>query len=431
MLTRAVLTRAVLAGAVLAASGVGMMTPAWAKKPQPAPAPRSAPSTSSVLVNNYVRIGVVTSRTGRLALPSRPMAQALELTAQRIDDSGGIALNDRKVMVELVFVDDRSTVEKAREQAAALARDPDIMAVIAPYSSDMVLEVRDEAEKVGLPVLNAVGAAPTLHRVRDEQWMFGIGSAANGYFAPVLEAAARRMAAGHAMRVGVAYQDDLFGRAIGAWTESELQRTGIPASFVQVLSRSADLSSLFEVVQREHPNVLIFSANDAEMTRNFVTGLAEKRINIDMLAVSGCRAAGLEKLGTPAEYVVCPVQWDGLADYADPYWGHSTQFMSSFEVAFGAEPTYQAAQAAASLVVIAKALERAGKLDRTALRRALAETDMETLFGSVRFGPDGRNSAVKPLLEQVRGGGYMTVLPQEQAWVPLVGQMPVWKDRLP
>lgn len=404
----------------------------WAKQPaSSAPAAKAPPVLTPPPASSYVRIGVITSRTGRFASPSKPMFQALGLTAQRIDDSGGVRLRDRKVGVELVFVDDHSTVEAAKQQAAALAKDPEVMAIIAPYSSDMVLAVRDEAEKVGIPVLNAVGAAPTLHRVREEPWMFGIGSAANGYFAPVLEAAARRVAAGKNIRVAVAYQDDLFGRSIGEWTEQELKRTGIPLSFTQVLSRSADLPLLFAALEREQPNLLIFSANDAEMTRGFVSGLAEKQINLDMLGVSGCRAAGLEKLGTPAEYVLCPVQWDGLANYQDPYWENATQFLSAFEVAFGAEPTYQAAQAAASLVVITKALESAGTLDRALLRRALAETDLNTLFGPVRFGPDGRNSAVRPLLEQVRGGRYMTVLPPERAWVPLVARMPVWKDRLP
>lgn len=426
---RGVLSVLAIAGVLVGGAGTG-----WAKKPA-SPAPKPPPVAAPAIVvppsSPYVRIGVITSRTGRFASPSRPMSQALSLTAQRIDDGGGITLKDRKVSIELVFVDDHSTVEAAGQQAAALAKDAEVMAIIAPYSSDMVLAVRDEAEKVGIPVLNAVGAAPTLHRVRDDQWMFGVGSAANGYFAPVLEAAARRVSAGQAIRVGVAYQDDLFGRSIGEWTENELKRTGIPLAFTRTLSRSADLPALFETLQKEQPNLLIFSANDGEMTRGFVGGLAEKQINLDMVAVSGCRAAGLEKLGTPAEYVLCPVQWDGLADYKDPYWENSTQFMSAFEVAFGAEPTYQAAQAAASLVVIAKALESAGRLDRALLRRALAETDLNTLFGPVRFGPDGRNSAVRPLLEQVRGGRYMTVLPPDRAWVPLVARMPVWKDRLP
>lgn len=379
-----------------------------------------------------IRIGVIMSRTGPYAEPSRAMIQALELTDQRIDDAGGVLINGERHKLELVFVDDKSDPEVAARQAAALAKDPAIMAIIGPYSSDNVLAIRNQAETVGIPVINTAGAAPTLHRLRDVQWLFSIGATATTYFQPIIDLAARHLAGGKQFSVGLVNGNDLFGQAIHDSVVAQLHQHEIPLRFQSVVSKSSDIGLLLDEVAKVHPTLLIFSLNDSVLSRSLLSGLADRRINVDMLAISGCRAANLQSLGVIAEYTLCPVQWDGFANFPDSIWGSSTQFLASFEVAFGEEPPYQAAQAAAALEVIAKALDRQrGTVTRQSLRQMLAKTDVATVFGKVRFGVNGRNDAVTPMLEQIRGGSYMTVLPPQRAWVPLVQQMPSWEDRMP
>jgi branched-chain amino acid transport system substrate-binding protein len=291
--------------------------------------------------------------------------------------------------------------------------------------------VRNEAEKVGIPVINTSGAAPTLHRERSPQWMFGVGSSAAAYFAPVVDKVIRRRTAGEQVSVGVAYQNDLFGRSIRASMEETLAQADINLAFARTLGSLADLRGLFDDIRQHKPSLLVMSANDVRFSQELVSGLALQRLDVGMLALSNCRSAGLDSYGPAAEYTLCPVQWDGLADFADPYWDNPALFFSSFEVAYGSEPPHHAAQAASALIILADALERAGSVSRKPLRAALEQTNMSTLFGPIRFGTDGRNKAISPLLEQVRGGRYVMVLPANRAWVPLVAPMPAWKDRLP
>ena len=57
----------------------------------------------------------------------------------------------------------------------------------------------------------------------------------------------------------------------------------------------------------------------------------------------------------------------------------------------GIEPDYVHASSAASLVVLQKAIEKAGSLDREKVRKALAEMDTMTFFGPIKFRADGMN----------------------------------------
>jgi branched-chain amino acid transport system substrate-binding protein len=377
-----------------------------------------------------VRVAVVTAQTGTLARPSLAMIRALQMTAAQINQGGGLTLGHHQVLLDVQFVDAHSDPQSAAAQFRTLAKDPSVVAVIGPYDSDSVRALQTEAQKLHLPMVNASGASvdetPTQQR-----WMFSIGLSAKGYFAPVLQAAMRSQAPGRPVRVALLYQDDHFGNGIRDGVVAQAQNFAIPLVFQHPLSRQQDLPKVIDLLEQVRPTVLLVSANDVSFSRDLLRLLAQRRINLDMLVVSGCQAANLISLGEIAEYTLCPVQWDGLAEQEDPYWGSSAAFLTAYDVAFGEEPPYQAAQAATALVVLAQAIEAVGQPDREKVRLALEQTDLSTLFGPVRFGSNGRNIAVQALLEQVRGGSYITVLPPERAWVPLVSTMPPWEDRLP
>ena len=68
--------------------------------------------------------------------------------------------------------------------------------------------------------------------------------------------------------------------------------------------------------------------------------------------------------------------------------------------------------------VIADALERAGDTDKTALRDAIAETDLESLVasdGPIRFDEEGENENASPILMQVQDGAVKQTYPEDKA----------------
>jgi branched-chain amino acid transport system substrate-binding protein len=80
------------------------------------------------------------------------------------------------------------------------------------------------------------------------------------------------------------------------------------------------------------------------------------------------------------------------------------------------EIPYEVADASAAVVAFAKALEHAGSLDSLAVRQALAELDVMTFFGRIKFDPQGANIYKPMAVEQLQPDGKQyTVFPFDVA----------------
>jgi branched-chain amino acid transport system substrate-binding protein len=101
--------------------------------------------------------------------------------------------------------------------------------------------------------------------------------------------------------------------------------------------------------------------------------------------------------------------------YKDDLFGSAADFAKMFEETYGYAPPYQAAESAAAVQVFADAFERAGTLDKEAVRDAIAATDMDTFYGHVKFDETGKNIAKPMAMFQVLGGELKVVAPSKFA----------------
>jgi branched-chain amino acid transport system substrate-binding protein len=79
--------------------------------------------------------------------------------------------------------------------------------------------------------------------------------------------------------------------------------------------------------------------------------------------------------------------------YKDELFGTAEDFARDFERTHRYEPPDQAAQSAAAVHAFAAAFARAQSLDPETVRSAIAETELETFYGPVKFDGTGRNIA--------------------------------------
>jgi branched-chain amino acid transport system substrate-binding protein len=116
-------------------------------------------------------------------------------------------------------------------------------------------------------------------------------------------------------------------------------------------------------------------------------------------------------------------------------WHHSVKFPgvdkfnAAYQAKFGRQAEVTAGPAYASIQVLAAAIERAGTLDPTKIRDAIAATDMMTVLGKVKFRPNGTNMEPYPAVVQWQGGVQRLVWPQESRDASFVYPIPQWKDR--
>jgi branched-chain amino acid transport system substrate-binding protein len=82
----------------------------------------------------------------------------------------------------------------------------------------------------------------------------------------------------------------------------------------------------------------------------------------------------------------------------------------------------------ALIQILAGAIDKAGTLDRAAIRDAIAASDTKTVMGEITFREDGTGTVTTPIL-QYQNGVVQVVWPAEFATADLVYPAPVYDER--
>jgi branched-chain amino acid transport system substrate-binding protein len=134
-----------------------------------------------------------------------------------------------------------------------------------------------------------------------------------------------------------------------------------------------------------------------------------------------------ELAGEAGSFVYSPTIWTPSV----PYPG-AKEFHNMYSIKYETPPDYHGAQAYASMQVIARALKEAKSLTPKDVRNALAETNLMTVLGPVKFVSYGRKTQQnRPLtyLLQWLDDGLRTVWPKKVATGSHVYPTPAWNER--
>ena len=102
---------------------------------------------------------------------------------------------------------------------------------------------------------------------------------------------------------------------------------------------------------------------------------------------------------------------------------------AAFQSKFGRPADILTGSAYASIQILAAAIEKAGTLDTTKIRDAIAATDMMTVMGKIKFRPNGTLIDPCPAVVQWLAAERRLVWPKEFRETPFVYPIPPWKDR--
>jgi len=99
-----------------------------------------------------------------------------------------------------------------------------------------------------------------------------------------------------------------------------------------------------------------------------------------------------------------------------------------FHDKYGYEPDYHVASGVADVVVYKAAIEQAGTLDRDAVRDAIANIDITTVYNPVKFQPNGQIGGGTVAI-QIQNGEVVAVYPESVAQTAPQYPMPIWDER--
>jgi branched-chain amino acid transport system substrate-binding protein len=374
-----------------------------------------------------VKIGYALSRTGPnaggAAVTTLPN---YELWVKEVNAAGGLKLGDKRVPIEIVQYDDRSSAEEAARALERLITQDKVDFILPPWGTGLNLAVGPILNKAGYPHLAATAVtdrAPELaKRWPNSFWLLGTSAGAASALVELLSKLRSEGKIGdNVAMVSVAdgFGIDLSGAARPALTAAKFKLAYDKTYPVG----TQDLSPIVNEVKALNPDVFIaFSYPPDTLGITEQARIAGLNPKVFYTGVGTAFPLYKNKFGANTEGVMGIGGWSGdsakIKDYLARHKAASDK---------GSEPDrWASAVTYASLQMLQQAIERVGKIDREAVIKDLQTGSFDTVIGEVKL---VNNMPTKYWwVGQWQGGDFYGVAPagNDGARAPIVPK-PEWK----
>ena len=369
---------------------------------------------------SVITFGTALSLTGRMSPEGVRVREGYDLYVKHINERGGIKVGGKTYKVAIKYYDDQSDANTSVKLYEKLINEDGIKLLLGPYSSGITFATSAIAEKYQLQMV-AAHAAATGTFDRGFKYIFATLTPVDQYTGNMVKMAAE--AKPRAQRVALIHETSLFPQASIEAAEKQAKAAGLEVVYKEAYpTGTKDFSAMLTAMKSRNPDLLLAAGYTGDMTV-ISRQIAEVGVSLKMFGVSlGPTLPGfIEALGPKAEGILEPVQWASNMPWKDEIFGWTaTQYAEIFKKEYGREPDYHPPQSTAALQVYQRALEKAGTLDPKAVRDAIAQTNIMTAYGPVRFNEKGQNIAKGMSVVQVQNGKAVVVYPVEGAQAKFV-----------
>lgn len=377
--------------------------------------------------------GTSLSLTGKYASSGKGARDGYELAVKILNEKGGVKVGNKTYQLKLVYEDDESNPEKGAQIFEKLITKDGIRFTLGPYSTPLTAPTSAVANKHGALMIDCCGGDRALFE-RGFKGLFGVLSMGEQYLSPAVDllatAASNSGKDPKQLRIAVAVEPEPFSRSIREGIVANARHYGMQVVLQDELPKDLnDMKAILEKVEKVKPDALFVSGHD-KGALTAAREITEMKIDVPMVAMTHCDTSHLiEHYGNKVNYFVCSSQWDDSLPFRDPWFGTAKDFADRFEKEYHYKAAYIPAQAAASVLVYANAIDRAGSLDVEKVREAVAATNLRTFFGVIRFDELGMNPARAVILFQIQKGDLKIVFPSQWAESQLIYPAPTWSAR--
>ena len=389
------------------------------------------PSNAKVEGDTII-LGAAVSLTGKYSTNGEHTKNGYNMAVDRINDMGGVTVGGKSYKFDIIYYDDESDSSRAAQLAERLIKQDGVHYMLGPYSSGLTKAMAPVTEENKIPMVEANGASRSLF-TKGYKYLFAVLSAANQYLEVAIDLAVEKNG-GNPVNIAMAFEQDAFSQDVRIGVVEAAERTGSTITIDDKLPKELnDMAATLAKVKATKPDVLVVSGH-SKGALTAIRQISEMQVDVPMLAMTHCDASKLAKQhGKNSEYALCAAQWHKTLSYSDEFFGDGAQYDKEFTEIYGYAPPYQAAESSAALLVYKAAFEKADSLDKDKIRDALAQTDMQTFYGNIKFSDTGQNIAKPMVLFQVRCEGDVcanrVVAPTKWASHELVHPIPSWSSR--
>lgn len=364
------------------------------------------PAARAHAAGDRILIGATLPLTGAEARIGGFYREGYEFAFEQANREGGIQVGARKLPVQLKLLDDTSTQATAVNLADRLINNDNVDFLLGTYASHLVQAQSTVAEQNGMPYVQGGGAATEIHG-RRYRWLFGILAPVELLGETLMQWADGEQAAGklpRPSRVALLWENTAHGKD---FRRGVLSFVGKHPGYQVVVDESFELSgkdfgALLGKVKAAGADLFLADAHLPDyitMQRQYVSaGMCNK---VQSYGARGSERGAVEALGQQnVAYILSAVWWS--PQLAARQGGITRRFVDAFKARYGREPEWYQAMGYETARVLFEAIRAAGSLDREAVRKALARTDIESILpgGRLTFPADKGQQAQNPFVVQ-------------------------------
>ncbi len=384
-----------------------------------------------VSAQTEIKVGVIFSTTGREAKPGQYQKEGAELAIKQINDSGGIFVKslNKKLPIKEIFYDDGSDQAKSASLAERAMSSDQVVAVVGPYSSAIGEAESVMPDRYKTPWITPGAAASTIFS-KGYKYTFGdlspvslLGSTTGDYMKSLVDSGKIKKGLKIAMAVENTDHGVDYVNGIQDWIKKN------PGYFIVVFNEKFDLGAtdftgLLQKVKNSHADIFLSDAHLQDfitMQRQYLqNGMYHELLSY---GARGSESDARKALGEGVDYIFAGIWWSKDLPYSQV-----KKFNADYKAFTGHDPdSYYPATAYDAVRVLAQAIEKAGSLNKDAIRNQLATIQLKDslLPGQVlKFGSNGQVNAPFVIVQTKPGGKVDIVYPKDAATGESVAPMP-------
>ncbi len=374
-----------------------------------------------------VKIGYAISRTGPAAGGAAVTTiPNYELWVKEVNAAGGIKLGDKRVPIEVVQYDDRSSAEEAAKALERLINQDKVDFILPPWGTGLNLAVGPILNKAGYPHLASTAVtdrAPELaKRWPNSFWLLGTSADASKTLVELLVKLRGEGKIGDTVAmVSIA---DGFGIDLSAAARPALAVAKFKLAYDKTYPvGTQDLGPIVNEVKALNPDTFIaFSYPPDTIAITEQARISGFNPKVYYTGVGTAFPLFKAKFGANAEGVMGIGGWSGDSPAIKDYLARHKA-----SAANGAEPDrWASAVTYASLQMLQQAIERVAKIDRAAVIKDLQTGSFDTVIGKVKL--ENNMPTNYWWVGQWQGGEFYGVAPSanQGARQPILPK-PAWK----
>ena len=394
-----------------------------------AAAPLVAPASAQAQTD--IPIGVVMPITGREAKPGQYQREGIELAIKQINDGGGVYIKSlkKKLPIREVFYDDGSDSARSASLVERAMTSDGVVGVIGGYSTALGEPESVMPDRYKTPWITPGAAASSIFS-RGYEYTFGTLSSVEllGYTTGrFLGWMADQKKLKKGLNIALAVENTDHGKdyvnGVKKWIGEN------PGYFTVVFDEKfalggTDFSGLLQKVKASHADIFLSDAHLQDyvtMQRQYLqAGMYHQVISY---GARGPEADARKALGAGVDYIFAGIWWSSDLKYPQVQ-----KFNSDYHAATGHAPdSWYAATAYEAMRMMAQSIEKAGSLDKTAIRDQLKSGELKNSLlpgGTLKFGANGQVTNPFVIVQNKPDGKVEIVFPTDSATGSAVAPKP-------